>query len=187
MKEKIILGIDPGMSIMGFAVIKVQNKTFNLSFIDELILSKCLDHEMKLKNIFKKTLSLIDLFHPDAVAIEAPFYGKNIQSMLTLAKSQSVSMAAALHREIPITEYSPKKIKMSVTGNGNASKKQVSDMLKTLLHIKEFSTRHLDASDSLAVAVCHYLNSDFITSQRKNYSGWTSFVRQNPKRIKSDI
>lgn len=181
--EKIILGIDPGTTIMGFGIISVKGSSIELVSIHELILKKYPNHETKLKIIFDKTLALIDEYHPDEVALEAPFFGKNVQSMLKLGRAQGVAMAASLHRDIPITEYSPKKIKMAITGNGNASKEQVAGMLKNLLKLKEFPTKYLDASDGLAVAVCHHFNSGNLVSD-KNYSGWDSFLKQNPDRIK---
>ena len=181
--ERIILGIDPGTAIMGFGLISVKGNRIELISMHELILKKYPNHETKLKYIFERTLSLIDEFHPDEVALEAPFFGKNVQSMLKLGRAQGVAMAASLHRDIPITEYSPKKIKMAITGNGNASKEQVAGMLKTLLNLKEFPTKYLDASDGLAVAVCHHFNSGNLVSD-KNYSGWDSFLKQNPDRIK---
>ena len=166
--EKIILGIDPGTTVMGFGIISVKNNRMNLVSIHELILKKYPNHETKLKYIFERTLSLIDEFHPDEVA---------------LGRAQGVAMAASLYRDIPITEYSPKKVKMAITGNGNASKEQVAAMLKNLLNLKEFPTKHLDASDGLAVAVCHHFNSKGI-GQEKSYSGWESFLKHNPNRIK---
>lgn len=187
MSEKIIIGIDPGTQVMGFGIISIVNRKIKLLCIDELILKKIDSHALKLKKIFEKTLSLIDEYKPDELAIEEPFYGKNVQSMLKLGRAQGVAMAAGLLREIPITEYLPKKVKMSITGNGNASKEQVSGMLKTLLNLKEFPTRYLDASDGLALAVCHYLNSkNGLSSQTasNSYSGWNAFVKNNTNRIK---
>lgn len=181
--EKIILGIDPGTSVMGFGIISVEKGKMKLVSIDELVMKKEPNHETKLKRIFDKTLALIDEFHPDEVALEAPFYGKNVQSMLKLGRAQGVAMAASLHRDIPITEYSPKKVKMAITGNGNASKEQVAGMLQNLLKLKEFPTKYLDASDGLAVAVCHSFNLGKPESD-KNYTGWASFLKQNPNRIK---
>ncbi len=181
--EKIILGIDPGTAIMGFGIISVIKGQMKMVSIHELILKKHPNHETKLKHIFDKTLALIDEYHPDEVALEAPFFGKNVQSMLKLGRAQGVAMAASLHRDIPITEYSPKKIKMAITGNGNASKEQVAGMLKTLLNLKEFPTKYLDASDGLAVAVCHHFNSGTI-SDSKSYTGWDAFLKQNPERLK---
>ncbi len=181
--EKIILGIDPGTTVMGFGIISVKKGKMEMVSIHELILKKYPNHETKLKYIFERTLSLIDEFHPDEVALEAPFFGKNVQSMLKLGRAQGVAMAASLYRNVPITEYSPKKIKMAITGNGNASKEQVAGMLQNLLNLKEFPTKYLDASDGLAVAVCHHFNSGTITDT-KSYSGWESFLKQNPDRLK---
>jgi len=180
--EKIILGIDPGTTIMGFGLIKVVNKNMELIRMDELMLKKYDDHYLKLKLIFERTIQLIDTYHPDEIAIEAPFFGKNVQSMLKLGRAQGVAMAAGLSREIPITEYSPKKIKMAITGNGNASKEQVAKMLQSLLKIKELPT-NLDSTDGLAAAVCHFYNGGNITSE-KSYTGWGAFVKQNGKRVK---
>ena len=181
--EKVILGIDPGTAVMGFGIISVKGNKMELIAIHELILKKYENHETKLKVIFEKTLALIDEFHPDEVALEAPFFGKNVQSMLKLGRAQGVAMAASLHRDIPITEYSPKKVKMAITGNGNASKEQVAGMLQNLLAMKEFPTKYLDASDGLAVAVCHSFNLGKPEND-KNYTGWASFLKQNPDRIK---
>jgi len=179
--EKIILGIDPGTTIMGFGLIKVVNKNMELLVLDELLLKKYSDHYKKLKLIFERTLQLIDTYHPDEIAIEAPFFGKNVQSMLKLGRAQGVAMAAGLSREVPITEYSPKKIKMAITGNGNASKEQVAKMLQNLLSLKEIP-KNLDATDGLAAAVCHFYNAGKITAG-KNYTGWGAFVKQNEDRI----
>ncbi len=178
--EQIILGIDPGTTVMGFGLIKVEKKKMQFLLLDELLLHKYDSHELKLKKIFDKTLSLIDTYHPDELAIEAPFFGKNVQSMLKLGRAQGVAMAAGLYREIPITEYSPKKIKQSITGNGNASKEQVAGMLKNLLNLKELPKR-LDSTDGLAAAVCHFFNTgnEAVT---KTYSGWNSFLKENPDR-----
>ena len=137
---------------------------------------------MKLKRIFERLQELINLHQPSQVAIEAPFYGKNVQSMLKLGRAQGVAMSAALSREIPITEYMPKKIKMAITGNGNASKEQVALMLKSLLNLKELPKR-LDSTDGLAAAVCHFYNQGRV-DMGKSYSGWASFVSQNPDRLK---
>ena len=150
--------------------------------MNELLLQKYTDPYTKLKLIFERTVELIDTYHPDEVAIEAPFFGKNVQSMLKLGRAQGVAMAAALSREVPITEYLPKKIKMAITGNGNASKEQVAKMLQSLLQIKTLP-KNLDSTDGLAAAVCHFYNSGKLVGE-KSYSGWASFVSQNEKRIK---
>lgn len=167
---------------MGFGLIKVANKKMELIVLDELILKNYDDHYIKLKLIFERTIQLIETYHPDEIAIEAPFFGKNVQSMLKLGRAQGVAMAAGLSREVPITEYSPKKIKMAITGNGNASKEQVAKMLQNLLKIKELPT-NLDATDGLAAAVCHFYNSGNVTLG-KSYTGWSAFVKQNGDRVK---
>ena len=179
--DKIILGIDPGTTIMGFGLIKVKGKNMEFLQLNELQLKKYSDHYIKLKLIFERTIELIDNFKPDEIAIEAPFFGKNVQSMLKLGRGQGVAMAAGLSREIPITEYSPKKIKMAITGNGNASKEQVAKMLQSLLNLKELP-KNLDSTDGLAAAVCHFYNSGKVSTS-KNYSGWNAFVKQNETRI----
>lgn len=179
--EKIILGIDPGTTIMGFGVIKVVGKKMEFVQMNELLLSKYSDPYVKLRLIFERTIELIDTYHPDELAIEAPFFGKNVQSMLKLGRAQGVAMAAGLSRDIPVTEYLPKKIKMAITGNGNASKEQVALMLKSLLDLKTLP-KNLDATDGLAAAVCHFFNSG-VKVGGKNYSGWASFVSQNESKI----
>ena len=181
-ENKIILGIDPGTTIMGFGLIKVNGRSMEFLQLNELLLKKYDDHYLKLKLIFERTIELIDTFHPDEIAIEAPFFGKNVQSMLKLGRAQGVAMAAGLSREIPITEYSPKKIKMAITGNGNASKEQVAKMLQSLLDLKELP-KNLDSTDGLAAAVCHFYNQDKVTSG-KTYTGWSAFVKQNESRVK---
>lgn len=181
-EERIILGIDPGTTIMGFGLIKVVNKKMEFLQLNELLLSKYKDPYIKLKLIFERTVELIDTYHPDEIAIEAPFFGKNVQSMLKLGRAQGVAMAAGLSREVPITEYLPKKIKMAITGNGNASKEQVAKMLQSLLKIKTLP-KNLDSTDGLAAAVCHFYNSGKIETG-KSYSGWEAFVKQNEKRVK---
>ena len=180
--EKIILGIDPGTTIMGFGVIKVVKKQMQFLQLNELQLSKYDDHYVRLKHIFERTIELIDTFHPDEIAIEAPFFGKNVQSMLKLGRAQGVAMAAGLSRDIPITEYAPKKIKMAITGNGNASKEQVAKMLQSILGLKELP-KNLDSTDGLAAAVCHFYNSGRVVTG-KSYTGWSAFVKQNEKRVK---
>jgi len=167
---------------MGFGLIKVIDKKMEIIRLDELHLKKYADHYVKLKIIFERTIEIIENFHPDEIAIEAPFFGKNVQSMLKLGRAQGVAMAAGLSRQVPITEYSPKKIKMAITGNGNASKEQVAKMLQTTLKLKELP-KNLDATDGLAAAVCHFYNSGRITTG-KNYTGWSAFVKQNETRVK---
>ena len=180
--EKIILGIDPGTTIMGFGIIKVKNKKMEFILMNELLLNKYDDHYLRLKKIFERTIQLIDTYHPDEIAIEAPFFGKNVQSMLKLGRAQGVAMAAGLSRQVAITEYAPKKIKMAITGNGTASKEQVAKMLKSLLQLKTLP-KNLDATDGLAAAVCHFYNQGKVEIG-KSYTGWDAFVKQNEKRVK---
>ena len=166
---------------MGFGIIEVTIKKMKLIELNELKLTKIKDHYLRLKLIFERTIELIEKFNPDEIAIEAPFFGKNVQSMLKLGRAQGVAMAAGLSRQIPVTEYSPKKIKMAITGNGNASKEQVAKMLQTLLLIKELP-KNLDSTDGLAAAVCHFYNSDKLISDKK-YSSWNSYIKNNPNKI----
>ncbi|MBT8204213.1 MAG: crossover junction endodeoxyribonuclease RuvC [Eudoraea sp.] len=180
--EKIILGIDPGTTVMGFGIIKVVGKQMEFVQMNELMLKKYADPYTKLKVIFERTLELIDTYHPDEIAIEAPFFGKNVQSMLKLGRAQGVAMAAGLSRQVPITEYLPKKIKMAITGNGNASKEQVAKMLQTTLNLKTLP-KNLDSTDGLAAAVCHFYNAGKPQGS-KSYTGWAAFVKQNEDRLK---
>ena len=182
-KDKIILGIDPGTTIMGFGIISINNRKMQLLEIDVLRLEKIKDPAGKLKVIFEKTLELVDKHLPDEFAIEAPFFGKNVQSMLKLGRAQGVAIAAALSRNVPVFEYSPKKIKMSITGSGNASKEQVAAMLQQLLTIKNMP-KYLDATDGLAAAVCHHFQNGNSTGEGKKYGSWNSFLTENPERLK---
>jgi crossover junction endodeoxyribonuclease RuvC len=182
-KEKIILGIDPGTNVMGYGLLLVEGNKYSVLQFGVIHLKKYVGHELKLKKIFERVTGIIDEFHPDTVALEAPFYGENVQSMLKLGRAQGVAMAAALARDIPITEYSPKKVKQSVTGNGNASKIQVAEMLKTLLKIEEIP-KLLDATDALAVALCHHFHDGRLQTRGRT-AGWKSFLEDNPNRVKS--
>ena len=181
MSEKIILGIDPGTTVMGYGLIKVVNNEMKFLLLNELDLKKYKDHYLKLKLIFNRTLELIENYHPDELALEAPFFGKNVQSMLKLGRAQGVAMAAGLIRETPIFEYSPKKIKMSITGNGNASKEQVAKMLQNIFNFKKIP-KNLDSTDGLAVAVCHYYNLNSLINN-SNYKDWNTFLKKNPDKI----
>ena len=187
--EKIILGIDPGTMVMGFGLIQQQGKSISLICMDVIKLNKLENQALKLRMIFEKTLGIIDQYHPDELAIEAPFFGKNVQSMLKLGRAQGVAMAAALYRDIPIFEYAPRTIKQTITGNGSASKEQVSKMLQAMLKFEEMP-KYFDATDALAVAVCHYLdrgkdvNYTKPKHSRKSASAqWAQFVQQNPDRL----
>lgn len=181
--EKIILGIDPGTTVMGFGIISIKKNDIRLISIHELMLKKYPNHATKLKYIFDRTLSLIDEFLPDEVALEAPFFGKNVQSMLKLGRAQGVAMAASLYRNIPITEYSPKEVKQAITGNGNASKEQVASMLLNILKLKEFPTNTLDATDGLAVAVTHHFSQSSAIRKVTKGNSWEIFLKNNPDRI----
>jgi crossover junction endodeoxyribonuclease RuvC len=165
---------------MGYGIIKVELRKITILQYGVIHLSKYSGHELKLKKIFERVMSLIEDYNPDEVALEAPFFGKNVQSMLKLGRAQGVAMAAALSREIPITEYAPKKVKQSVTGNGNASKEQVAQMLMTLLNFQHES-KLLDATDALAVALCHHYQGGKKMSSSKS---WKSFLSDNPGRVK---
>lgn len=183
--DRIILGIDPGTTVMGYGLIRIKGTKMELVTLGVIHLHKLDGQALKLKRIFEKTLLLIDEYKPDDLAIEAPFFGKNIQSMLKLGRAQGVAMAAALYRTIPIFEYSPKKIKQSITGNGNASKEQVAAMLQTLLILREMPD-YLDATDGLAAAVCHFFqnkNSGTGKSGFAGTSGWKAFLSANPERV----
>jgi crossover junction endodeoxyribonuclease RuvC len=162
--DKVILGIDPGTTIMGYGLIHIKGGKAALIDIGVLQLQKLENQALKLQSIFSKTLELIEQHKPDELAIEAPFFGKNVQSMLKLGRAQGVAIAGALYRNIPIFEYSPKKIKQSITGNGNASKEQVAAMLQTLLQFKELPIQRNPASGG------------------KKHSGWKSFLKENPDR-----
>jgi len=179
-KERIILGIDPGTNIMGYGLILQQGNKISLVAMGVIKLGKYDNHALKLKKIFERTLSMIEEFKPDEMALEAPFFGKNVQSMLKLGRAQGVAMAAGLYKDLPIFEYSPKKIKQSITGNGNASKEQVAAMLKNLVKFKT-EPEYLDATDGLAAAVCHYFQGN-TSSNSKSYGNWSSFLKENPNR-----
>lgn len=193
-QDKIILGIDPGTNIMGYGAIHLNGNKIKLLGAGVIAMQKIKDHPLKLKRIFEGTIELIEQHKPDELAIEAPFFGKNVQSMLKLGRAQGIAIAAALVRGIPIFEYSPKKIKQAVTGNGNASKEQVAAMLQKILTPalkgenpqSPFRNLGLDATDALGAAVCHYFQEKFISLKNgntiKKNSGWKSFLAENPER-----
>ncbi len=184
-QERIILGIDPGTAVMGYGLVKQIGSKIELISLGVVKMDNLDDHMLKLRRIFEKTIALIDNYHPDCLAIEAPFYGKNIQVMLKLGRAQGIAMAAALSRSIDVTEYSPRKIKQAITGNGNATKEQVAGMIQRLLNFKE-TPEFLDATDGLAVAVCHAFQRGVASasgSSKKSYSGWDTFVKDNTARV----
>lgn len=195
-KERIILGIDPGTNIMGFGVIRVEGKQIQLLDMGVLKMKGQDEQAIRLREIFEFTIRLIDRWKPDELAAEAPFFGKNVQSMLKLGRAQGVALAAALHRDIPVAEYAPRTIKQSITGRGAASKEQVSLMLQRILSLRdEQMPQYMDATDGLAAAVCHYFQSTKQTLQlaapqktgtgkAKKVSGWQAFVASHPDRVK---
>ncbi len=179
-KKKIILGIDPGTQILGYGLVSKINDKIEPITLGVLDLKKTKNHYDKLQKIFNRVDNLIIEYSVDEIALEAPFFGKNVQSMLKLGRAQGVAMAAGLKNNISIYEYSPKKIKMAITGNGNASKEQVALLLKNILNLKSLP-KDLDATDGLATAVCHcYQNKLLLGSS--GYTGWKDFINKNPKR-----
>jgi crossover junction endodeoxyribonuclease RuvC len=183
-KEKVILGIDPGTNIMGYGVLRVVGTKPEMIAMGVMDMRKFTDHYLKLKHIHERVVGIIESYMPDELAIEAPFFGKNVQSMLKLGRAQGVAMAAALTHDVPITEYAPLKIKMAITGNGSASKEQVAAMLQKMLHIDSAEMpRFMDATDALAAAYCHFLQMGRPTIE-KGYSGWKDFIAKNPSRVK---
>ncbi len=183
--EKIILGIDPGTNIMGYGVLKVTDGRAEMVTMGVIDLRNFGDGYLKLGHIFERVTGIIDSYLPDEMAIEAPFFGKNVQSMLKLGRAQGTAIAAAIHHGVPIHEYAPMKIKMAITGNGNASKEQVAAMLQRLLKFdKDALTKFMDATDALGAAYCHYMQMNRPASQ-VNYHGWKDFVSKNRERVKS--
>lgn len=183
-KDRVILGIDPGTIVMGYGILVIEGNKPRLEAMGILQLNKFDDHYLRLRKIFERVIGLVEQYHPDELAIEAPFYGKNVQSMLKLGRAQGVAMAAALSRDLPIFEYAPLKIKMSITGSGGASKEQVAGMLQRLLHIPaESMLPQMDATDGLAAALCHYYQTNNPISEKK-YTGWKDFISKNPDKVK---
>ena len=183
-KSTIILGIDPGTVVIGYGLIEITGTKITLVELDILKPGKVDDPYKKLQLIYNTVSGLIIKYKPDVFAIEAPFFGKNVQSMLKLGRAQGVAIAAAMRHGLEVTEYSPKKIKQSVTGNGNASKEQVLKMLQRLLSFKD-DPRYFDASDALAVAVCHHFqNNTLLSSTGSKAKGWEDFLKKNPERLK---
>ena len=182
--EKIILGIDPGTNIMGYGVLRILDRQAEMVTMGVIDLRKFGDPYLKLGHIFERVTGVIDSFLPDEMAIEAPFFGKNVQSMLKLGRAQGVAMAAAIHRQVPITEYAPTKIKMAITGNGNASKEQVAYMLQKMLHIDAGEIgKYLDATDALGAAYCHYLQMGRPDTGKRGPKSWKEFIASNPGKI----
>ena len=179
-----ILGIDPGTNVLGYGIIRCSGRNnAKLVVLGVIELSKYRDHYTKLKVIYERVQHLVDEYKPNEVAIEAPFYGKNVQSMLKLGRAQGVAMAAVLSRSIPIYEYAPRKIKLAITGVGSASKEQVAAMLKNILGERGFDSEYLDATDGLAAAVCHFFQGEQNGTESRT-SSWEEFIRKNPGRVK---
>ncbi len=183
--DKVIIGIDPGTNIMGYGILGVKNRKPQMIALGVITLSKFESHYMRLRRIYERVLGLVEQYLPDEMAIEAPFFGKNVQSMLKLGRAQGVAMAAALARQVPITEYEPRKIKMAITGNGAASKEQVQEMLRRILNIPSQNLdTTLDATDALGAALCHFYESSR-PQLTKGPESWKEFIAKNPGRVKS--
>ena len=182
--DRIIIGIDPGTNVMGYAILGIKGKKPSLIAMGVIELSKFESHYLRLRRIYERVQGLVEQYLPDEMAIEAPFFGKNVQSMLKLGRAQGVAMAAALSRDVPIVEYEPRKIKMAITGNGGASKEQVREMLRRILAIPDESLLpQLDATDALGAALCHYYESAKPAVARGS-SSWKSFIAAHPDRVK---
>ena len=185
--EKIILGIDPGTNVMGYGVIRIIGNKAELVVMGVIDMRKESDPYLRLGKIFDRVTGIIDSYLPDEMAIEAPFFGKNVQSMLKLGRAQGVAIAAAIHHSVPIHEYAPLKIKMAITGNGQASKEQVAGMLTRMLHIREEDMLpYMDATDGLAAAYCHFLQMGK-PAVAQPYHSWKDFIRKNPDKVKGQI
>jgi crossover junction endodeoxyribonuclease RuvC len=185
-KEKIILGIDPGTNVMGYGVISVVGNKAKMVGMGVIDLRKMSDPYLRLGKIYERVTGIIESFLPDEMAIEAPFFGKNVQSMLKLGRAQGVAIAAAIRRDIPIHEYAPLKIKMAITGQGQASKEQVAGMLQRLLHLDEKEMpKYMDATDALGAAYCHFLQMSRPESTGKHYGSWKDFALKNKTRVRS--
>lgn len=182
--DRIIIGIDPGTNVMGYGILGVKGKTPSMIAMGVIELSKFESHYLRLSRIFERVTMLVEQYLPDEMAIEAPFFGKNVQSMLKLGRAQGVAMAAALARDVPIAEYEPRKIKMAITGNGAASKEQVQEMLRRILNIpRENLLPQLDATDALAAALCHFYESSRPQID-KGCRSWKEFIAKNPDKVK---
>ncbi|NNC81951.1 MAG: crossover junction endodeoxyribonuclease RuvC [Flavobacteriales bacterium] len=181
-KESVILGVDPGTSVMGYGIILVEGNKVQMVTAGCIKLNKVDDHSIRLKNIFDRMVQLIDTYHPDQLSIEAPFYGKNVQSMLKLGRAQGIAIAAALSRDVPYMEYAPRRIKQAITGNGASSKEQVAAMLRSILQLDDLPKEH-DATDGLAAAICHHYSNQGIGLVKGNSGGWSSFIKKNSDRI----
>ncbi len=185
--DRVILGIDPGTNVMGYGILGVFGRKPALIAMGVIELKKFEDHYIRLHRIYERVTMLVEQYLPDEMAIEAPFFGKNVQSMLKLGRAQGVAIAAAIARQVPITEYEPRKIKMAITGNGGASKEQVREMLRRMLDIPEASMLpHLDATDALGAALCHFYESAK-PLKTKSSASWKDFIAHNPEKVSTGI
>jgi crossover junction endodeoxyribonuclease RuvC len=183
--ERIILGIDPGTNVMGYGVLRVVGNKAEMVALGVIDMRKLSDPYLKLGKIFERVLGIIDAYHPDEMAIESPFYSKNVQSLIKLGRAQGVAIAAAIHRDIFIHEYAPLKIKMAITGQGQASKEQVAGMLQRILHISTADMPHfMDATDALGAAYCHFLQSSRPQTDATHYGSWADFAKRNADKIR---
>ena len=195
MDGKVILGIDQGTNRTGYGIVRSEGNALHLVVLGDIDLHRIGDPYRKLQHIFERVCQLIDTYRPDEAALESPFFGANVQSMLKLGRAQGVAMAAALSRGLPVSEYAPRRVKQAITGRGSASKEQVASLLKSMLHMTELPS-HLDATDWLAVAVCHHFQCSVIgridPSPRKKAlwggrtgsKSWAEFISSHPDRIK---
>ncbi len=180
--ERIILGIDPGTNVMGYGVIRVMGNKAEMVAMGVIDLRKQTDPYLRLGHIFERVTGIIEAYLPDELAIEAPFFGKNVQSMLKLGRAQGVAIAAAIHRQIPIHEYAPLKIKMAITGNGSASKQQVAGMLQRLLNLKQDEMpKFMDATDALGAAYCHFMQMNRPETEGTHYRSWKELAKRQGK------
>lgn len=183
--DKIIIGIDPGTNVMGYGILGIKAKKPHMIALGVIELSKLSDHYLRLNRIYERVIGLVEQYLPDEMAIEAPFYGKNVQSMLKLGRAQGVAIAAALSRDVTIVEYEPRKIKMAITGNGGASKEQVRELLKRILCIPEDSLLpQLDSTDALAAALCHFYETSRPLQTHSSAKSWKEFIEKHPDRVK---
>lgn len=190
--SKTIIGIDPGTLVMGYSIIRVEHQQIQLMLVDVLKLHAKQNNYERLQRIHKKVLELVQQYSPDEFAIEAPFFGKNVQSMLKLGRAQGVAIAAAMNCGIPVTEYAPKKVKQAITGNGNADKEQIFKMLQNIVSLPD-KPQYLDATDALAVAICHHFQDKRIVPEattpkpvtRKRNESWESFAKTHAHRVVS--
>lgn len=185
-EQRIILGIDPGTNLLGYGVILVDKRSVHYVDMGVLDMRKVKDHFLKLNRIFEGVGEIMDRYAPDDMAIEAPFFGKNVQSMLKLGRAQGAAIAAAIHRQIPVFEYAPRKVKMAITGRGDASKEQVKLLMEKTLH-QSFDAKFLDASDALAIAMCHFYQLTSPLTDTSSSRNWKSFVEAHPGRVKEGI